>query len=94
MMFSSKACRFVLFFLLSLLANAETVRSAQRKLDTKAEAKVELLTAGNYVILTKIGISTVLTSAITGDIAVSPIASTAIAGFDLILDSAVTGYSE
>jgi hypothetical protein len=89
MMFSSNACRFVVFFLLSLPANAETVRGAHRELNT-AEAKVELLTAGDYVILTKTGISTVPTSAITGDIAVSPIAATAITGFSLTADSSGT----
>jgi hypothetical protein len=50
-------------------------------------AAVNLGTAGNYVILTKSGISTTGTTHITGDIAVSPIASTAITGFGLIADS-------
>jgi hypothetical protein len=44
---------------------------------------VNLGTAGNFVILSKSGISTVPTSAITGDIGVSPISSTAITGFSL-----------
>jgi hypothetical protein len=48
---------------------------------------VPLGTAGNYAILTKTGISTVPTSAVTGDMAVSPISATAITGFDLIMDS-------
>jgi hypothetical protein len=52
-----------------------------------AQLPVDLGTAGNYVILAKSGISTVPTSAITGDIGVSPIDSTAITGFSLILDS-------
>jgi hypothetical protein len=42
---------------------------------------VDLGTAGNYVILAKSGISTVPDSTITGDIAVSPITSTAMTGF-------------
>ena len=50
-------------------------------------AAVDLGTAGNYVILTKSGISTVPQSAITGDIAVSPIAATAMTGFSLTLHS-------
>ena len=49
-----------------------------------AQLPVNLGTAGNYVILAKSGISTVPTSAITGDIGVSPIASTAITGFSLM----------
>ncbi len=48
---------------------------------------VSLGTAGNFVILAKSGISTVPTSVVTGDIGVSPIASGAITGFSLILDS-------
>jgi hypothetical protein len=42
--------------------------------------------AGDYVILAKSGIDTVPGSAITGDLAVSPIDSTAITGFSLIMD--------
>jgi len=49
-------------------------------------AAVNLGTAGNYVLLSKAGISTTGTTRITGDIAVSPIAATAITGFGLVLD--------
>jgi hypothetical protein len=85
MTFSSNVCRFALFSFLSLSANADTdsVRGVQRRL----ESEVDLRTAGDYVILAKTGIDTVPTSAITGNIAVSPIAATAITGFDLILSS-------
>jgi hypothetical protein len=48
---------------------------------------VNLGTAGNYAILSKTGVSCVPGSAITGDIGVSPIDSTAITGFSLVLDS-------
>jgi hypothetical protein len=44
---------------------------------------VNLGAAGHYVILAKSGISTVPTSAVTGDIAVSPAAATYITGFSL-----------
>jgi hypothetical protein len=54
---------------------------------------VDLGTAGNYAILAKSGISTVPTSIITGDIAVSPIAADAITGFSLTLDSATGKFS-
>jgi hypothetical protein len=47
---------------------------------------VNLGSAGNYVILTKTGISTTGTTTITGNMGVSPIDSTAITGFGLILD--------
>jgi hypothetical protein len=54
---------------------------------TIAIGSVNLGTAESYVILTKTGISTVPESPITGNIAVSPIAATAVTGFGLILDS-------
>jgi hypothetical protein len=85
-MLFSKSCRFVLFFASLLSANAETVRGVQKEREL-TELKVELGTAGSYTILTKSGISTVPDSAITGDIAVSPIAAAAMTGFSLILDS-------
>ena len=47
---------------------------------------VKLGTAGNFVILSKAGISTTGATAITGNIGVSPIASTAITGFGLTLN--------
>jgi hypothetical protein len=65
-----------LLLLLTALVNAATAQ----------EAAVNLGTACNYAILAKSGISTVPTSAITGSIAVSPIAATAMTGFGLVLD--------
>ena len=50
-------------------------------------ALVDLGTAGNFAILAKSGIDTIPGSAITGDIGVSPIDSTAITGFSLTLDA-------
>jgi hypothetical protein len=50
-------------------------------------APVSLGTAGNFVILSKTGIDTVPTSAVTGDMGVSPIAASAITGFTLTADS-------
>jgi hypothetical protein len=83
MMFSSSTCRFFLISCLSLSVNADTVRGAQREL---SESKVDLGDAGDYVILAQSGIDTVPDSSdITGDIAVSPIAATAITGFSLLL---------
>ncbi len=51
-----------------------------------AQPAVDLGTAGNFVILAKSGISTTGTTSINGDIGVSPIDSTAITGFGLIMD--------
>jgi hypothetical protein len=87
MMFSFNTCR-VLLFVLSVSAtnvHAETVRGAQRELSNYPPV-VNLGTAGNYVILSKVGISTVPNSAITGDIGVSPVTATAMTGFSLISD--------
>ncbi|MEX0680505.1 MAG: ice-binding family protein [Balneolales bacterium] len=53
-------------------------------------ALVGLGTAGNYVILAKTAISTVPTSAVTGDVGLSPSATSFITGFDLTDD---TGFS-
>ncbi len=51
------------------------------------ELAVNLGTAGGFAILAKSGISTVPTSAVTGDLGVSPAAATAITGFSLTKDS-------
>ncbi|MBU0685189.1 MAG: DUF3494 domain-containing protein, partial [Candidatus Thermoplasmatota archaeon] len=51
---------------------------------------VNLGTAGDFVILSKAGITTTGTTHIVGDIGVSPIAATAMTGFGLILDASGT----
>ncbi len=53
-------------------------------------AAVNLGTAGNFVILSKSGISTIGSSSISGDMGVSPIAATGITGFGLIRDASDT----
>lgn len=55
-----------------------------------AQAPVSLGTAGNFVILSKSGISTVPGSVLTGNIGVSPIAHTAITGFSETSDISKT----
>ena len=50
-------------------------------------AAVNLGSAGSFAILSKAGISTTGTTSVVGDIGVSPIDSTAITGFGLILDA-------
>ncbi|MDP3064696.1 MAG: ice-binding family protein, partial [Chloroflexota bacterium] len=57
---------------------------------SKGPAPVNLGSAGSFVILTKSGISTTGTTSIVGDIGVSPIDSTGITGFGLIMDSSNT----
>jgi hypothetical protein len=73
-MFSFSTCR--LFLLVSAACN----------IMTSADHTVILGEAGHYAILAKSGISTVPSSTIYGDIAVSPIAATAMTGFGLTLD--------
>jgi hypothetical protein len=67
-------------FLLAAIAMANVTNGTTTKVNLGT-------TASNFVILAKTGISTVPSSIITGNIAVSPIASTAITGFSLIIDS-------
>jgi len=55
--------------------------------DTASTLAVNLRTAGNYAILAKSGVSTVPTSAITGNLGVSPNAAASITGFSLTADS-------
>jgi hypothetical protein len=78
MVMTSTAFRFVLV----LAAAFTAMPSAAKEVD-----EVALGTAGNYAILSKIGISTVPDSIIIGDIAVSPISATALTGFSLSADS-------
>ncbi|KAF9078365.1 hypothetical protein BDP27DRAFT_1251938 [Rhodocollybia butyracea] len=51
---------------------------------------IALGTAANFTILAQSGVSTVPQSSITGDVGVSPIAATALTGFNLILDASGT----
>jgi hypothetical protein len=50
-------------------------------------APVNLRTAANYAILAASGVSTTGVTSVTGAVAVSPISSTAITGFGLVLDT-------
>lgn len=54
--------------------------------DASAPSPVNLGTAGTFAILAKSGISTVPTSAVTGNLGVSPAAATYITGFSLTAD--------
>jgi hypothetical protein len=84
----------VLFSFSSAFASTPTVITAPTGIVATAvgPAPVNLGTAGNYAILAESGISSVPNSVITGDIAVSPISSTAITGFSLTED-ATTQFS-
>jgi hypothetical protein len=56
-------------------------------IDNATLMPVNLGTSGNFAILAKSGITTTGITAVVGDIGVSPIASTAMTGFTLIMDS-------
>ncbi|MEX2189329.1 MAG: ice-binding family protein [Bacteroidota bacterium] len=71
-------------FLGTMLTIALMVPAA---LMSQSPAPVDLGTAGDFVILAKTGITTTGTTAITGDIGISPEVATFITGFDLILDA-------
>jgi hypothetical protein len=81
---------FSFLLVLAVLVNAATGDVVEEEIippPTVVTPPVELGTAGDYVILTKTGISTVPDSSIYGDIAVSPISGTAMTGFDMVMDS-------
>lgn len=75
----------VIFVLPLMLSGVQTARAA-----SNGPASVNLGRAASYAILTKTGITNVPTSNITGDLGTSPIASTAITGFSLVMDSTNT----
>jgi hypothetical protein len=77
--FSSKLFFSILAFFTVFVLMACNVHAEQ--------SSVDLGTAGDFVILAKSGISTTGVTLIKGDIGVSPIDSTAITGFGLIMDS-------
>ncbi|OLZ39812.1 hypothetical protein A6E15_01905 [Natrinema saccharevitans] len=65
----------------------DTSTNAVQTQQPDGPAPVDLGTACDFSILAKSGISSVPNSDVAGDIGVSPIASTAITGFDLTLDA-------
>ncbi|MEK6935283.1 MAG: ice-binding family protein [Nanoarchaeota archaeon] len=78
----SKLLIFAILFSIIIILSTGFVAASQ--------SAVNLGTAGNFVILSKSGISTTGITLITGNIGVSPIDSTAITGFGLIADASNT----
>ncbi len=72
------------------LSMAQSAEETEAGLAILAQKPVNLGLAGNFVILSKAGISTTGVTHIRGNIGASPIANTAITGFGLILDSSGT----
>jgi hypothetical protein len=77
-------------FLMVALAIALTFGTGQIAQAAASLAPVNLGKAATFVVLSKSGITNVPTSAITGDLGVSPIAATAITGFALVANSTHT----
>lgn len=71
--------------------NAATVTFNESKQNgTKTIQNINLGTAADFVILSKTGVSTTGTTAVTGNIGISPADATYITGFGLIMDSGNT----
>ena len=77
----------IIMLLAITLVSAVPAYAAAKAHQKVAQAVVPLGSAGDFAILAKSGISTTGTTAITGDIGVSPIAAMAITGFGLIMDA-------
>src|SRR5579872_3204923 len=67
-------------------ASPDVAQEISRTASASGPATVNLGSARIFAVLSKSGISTTGTTSIVGDIGVSPIASTAVTGFALILD--------
>lgn len=76
--------------LIAMLALTITLSSGQTARAAGVQAPVDLGKAASFVILTKSGITNVPTSAIIGNMGVSPIAATAMTGFSLVADKTNT----
>jgi hypothetical protein len=76
--------------LMATLAIALTLGTGKTARAFASPAPVNLGAAAPFAVLTKAGITNVPTSAITGNLGVSPIAASAITGFSLIADSTIT----
>jgi len=72
-----------------LISPADAGRLGEPNDETRrlATSAVNLGTAGDYAILTKAGVTTTGATSVNGNVGTSPIASTAITGFGLIMDS-------
>jgi hypothetical protein len=71
-------------FLLATIVIVLTLGTGQMAQAASVQTPINLGAAGSFVILTKSGITNVPTSAIFGNMGVSPIAATAITGFSLV----------
>jgi len=80
----------VRFFVMAMLAVTLTLGSSMTASAASGLVPVNLGKASSFAILTKSGVTNVPTSAISGDMGVSPIAATAITGFSSVADKTNT----
>jgi hypothetical protein len=71
----------------NLLNQATQAFNAKKQNGTKVVETINLGSADDFVILSKTGVSTTGTTAVTGNIGVSPVSASYITGFGLIMDS-------
>lgn len=71
----------------SALNTATIAFNADKQNGTKVVLTINLRTANDFAILSKTGISTTGSTAVTGNIGVSPVSASYITGFGLIMDS-------
>lgn len=76
-----------LLILLASTATADPLGEPRDETRRLGASTVDLGTAGDYAILSKTGVTTTGVTSVTGNVGTSPIASTAITGFGLIMDS-------
>jgi len=76
----------VLFVLLASTVTSNRLRKRNDETRRLGASPVNLGTASDYAILTKAGVTTTGVTIISGNVGTSPIASTAITGFGLIMD--------
>jgi len=69
------------------LSSAAQIFNAAKQNGTKTIANINLGSADDFVILSKSGIATTGTTAVTGNIGVSPVSASYITGFGLIMDA-------
>lgn len=83
--------KFKNLFSIVALASVVLISGCEKDdINTSSRGSVDLGTAGNYTIFAKAAITNTSTSAITGDMAISPAAESFITGFDL---TDATGYA-
>jgi hypothetical protein len=78
------------YYQMNLLSFSFSLTAMVLLMSTVSAYHITLATSSEFALLSKAGVTTTGLTSITGDMGVSPIASTAMTGFGLILDSTTT----